>query len=106
MLPRMLQLKSCGYGAEVTKADNLKAAAVTLGGSLALAIAVTMAIARFGKNPYLDSLLMMGWLVPFLISQHYTTYKGRSGRVQAMMIGVPSVIVMAIALGTAWLNSN
>jgi hypothetical protein len=106
MLPRMLQLKSCGYGPEVTKADSLKAGAVMIGGSLALALVVTVAIARYGKNAYFDSLLAMGWLLPFLFSQHYTTYKGRPARVQAVLIGGPAVFVMAVALGTAWLNSN
>ncbi len=77
-----------------------------IGGTLALVVVVTMAIARFGENAYLKSLMSMGWLVPFLISQRYTTYKGRPGRVQAMLIGVPAVIVTGILLGSAWLNSN
>ena len=106
MLPRMLQLRSCGYGPQVTKADNIKAAAVIVGGTLALVVVVTMAISRFGENAYLKSLMSMGWLVPFLISQRYTTYKGRPGRVKAMLIGVAAVIVMGILIGSAWLNSN
>ena len=36
MLPRLLQLRSGGYGQDVTVADSLKAAAVTIGGTLAL----------------------------------------------------------------------
>ena len=36
MLPKMLQLRSGGYGPDVTVADSLKAAAVTIGGTLAL----------------------------------------------------------------------
>ena len=106
MLPKMLQLRSAGHGPDVTWEDSLKAGAVTIGGALALVVALTWAIARYGRNPYVDSLLAMGWLVPFLLSQHYTTYKGRPARVQAALIGVPAVIVMAIALGAAWLNSN
>ena len=106
MLSNMLQLRSCGYGPGVTQADNLKAAAVTIGGTLALTLVLMAAIVRYGKNPYFDSLLAMGWLVPFLVSQHYTTYKGRPARVQAVLIGGPAVIVMAIALGTAWLNAH
>jgi hypothetical protein len=106
MLPKMLQLRSGGYGAEVTKADGLKAAAVTIGGTLALVVAMTVAMARYGKNPYFDSLLVMGWLVPFLISQHYTTYKGRPARVQAVLIGGPALIVIVIALAAAWINNN
>ena len=106
MLPRMLQLRSCGYGPDVTKLDSLKAAAVTIGGTVALAVALTAAIARYGRNPYFDSLLAIGWLVPFLFSQHYTTYKGRAAHVQAVLIGGPAVIVIAIALAAAWLNGH
>ena len=83
----------------------VKAAAVMLGGTLAVVVGLTAAIGRYGKNPYFESLLAMGWLVPFLFSQHYTTYKGRPARVQAVLIGAPAVILMAIALGVAWLNA-
>ena len=58
MLPKMLQLKSGGYGPDVTVADSLKAAAV------------------------------------------------RPVRVQAVLIGGPAVIVIAIALGNAWINNH
>lgn len=47
----------------------------------------------------------MSWLLPFLFSQRYTDLKGRSGRVQAQLIGVPAAIVIALALGAAWINS-
>ena len=62
---------------------------------------MTGAIKLYGKNPYFESLLAMGWLVPFLFSQHYTYLKGRPARVQAVLIGGPAVIVIAIALATA-----
>jgi hypothetical protein len=106
MLPRMLRLRCSGYGPDVTKSDSLKAATVTIGGTLALVAALTGAIAWYGKNPYFESLMLMGWLVPWLVSQHYTTYKGRSARVQAVLIGGPAVIVIAIALASAWLNNH
>jgi len=106
MVPKMLKLRCAGYGPEVTAADSRKAAAVTIGGSLALVAASMWAMAYYGRNPYFDSLLTMGWLLPFLFSQHYTTYKGRPARVQAVLIGVPAVIVTAIALAAAWINSN
>ena len=106
MLPKMLQLSSGGYGPEVTVADSLKAAAVTIVGTLALVAVLTGAIKLYGKNPYFESLLAMGWLLPFLFSQHYTYLKGRPARVQAVLIGAPAVIVIAIALGNAWINNN
>lgn len=104
MLPKMLQLQSGGYGPDVTVADSVKAAAVTIGGTLAVVAVLTWAIKFYGKNPYFESLLAMGWLVPFLFSQHYTYLKGRPARVQAVLIGGPTVIVIAIALGSAWIN--
>ena len=106
MLPKMLQLRSGGYGPDVTVADSLKAAAVTIGGTLALVGVLTGAIKLYGKNPFFESLLAMGWLVPFLFSQHYTYLKGHPARVQAVLIGAPAVIVIAIALGNAWINNN
>jgi hypothetical protein len=104
MLPKMLQLKSSGYGPDVTVADNAKAAAVMIGGTLALVLALTAAIRLYGKNPYLESLLSMSWLIPFVFSQHYTYLKGRAAHVQAVLIGGPTVIVIAIALSAAWIN--
>ena len=44
MLPKMLQLRCGGYGPDVTTADNLKAAAMTIGGTLALVGVLTAAI--------------------------------------------------------------
>ena len=106
MLPEMLQLKSGGYGPDVTKADSLKAAAVTIGGTLALVGLLTTAIAIYGKNAYFESVMSIGWLLPFLFSQHYTTLKGRPTDVQTVLIGGPAVILMAIALAVGWLGSN
>ena len=106
MLPEMLQLRSGGYGPDVTVADSLKAAAVTIVGTLALVAVLTGAMKLYGKNPYFESLLAMGWLLPFLFSQHYTYLKERPARVQAVLIGGPAVIVIAIALGNAWINNG
>jgi hypothetical protein len=104
MVPEMLQLKSGGYGPEVTAADSAKAAVVMIGGTLALVAGLTAAIRLYGKSPYLESLLTMSWLIPFLVSQHYTYLKGRAAHVQAVLIGGPTVIVIAIALSAAWIN--
>lgn len=105
MLPKVLQLRTGGCGRDVTVADSLKAAAVTIGGTLALVAVATAAIKVYGKNPYLESLLLMGWLVPFIFSQHYTYLKGYPARVQAVLIGGPAAIVIAIGLSSAWINN-
>jgi hypothetical protein len=106
MVPKMLKLRCAGYGPGVTVADARKAAAVMIGGTLALVGALMWAMARYGKTPYLDSLLLMSWLVPLAFSQHYTSLKGRPRGVQAVLIGGQAAIVIALALAAAWLNNN
>jgi hypothetical protein len=106
MVPKMLKLRCAGYGPNVTTADARTAAAVTIGGTLALVLSLTWAIAHYGKNPYFDSLLALSWLVPFAFSQRYTSLKGRPARVQAVLIVGQAAFVLAVALGAAWLNSN
>ena len=73
MLPKMLQLRSGGYGPTVTSADNRKAAAVTIGGTLALVIPLTWATARYGNDPYvfsyLFSFMTVSWLLPVAFSE-------------------------------------
>lgn len=106
MVPKMLKLRFAGYGSNVATADALKAAAVTIGGTLALVLALTWARARYGKNDYLQAFLAVSWMLPLLFSQRYTDLKGRSGRVQAVLIGGPAAIVIAIAMAVVWLNNN
>jgi hypothetical protein len=106
MLPKVLHLRGGGHGPDVTMADSFKAAAVTIGGTLALMAVLTGAIKIYGKNPYFEALMAMSWLLPFVFSQHFTYLKGYPARVQAVLIGGPAVIVIAIALGGAWINNN
>jgi len=104
MVPKMLQLRCAGHGPNVTPEDNFKAASVTIGGTLALVLALMWAMAGYGKNPYLESLLSVSWLVPLALSQRYTSLKGRPGRVQAVLIGGQAAFVIAIALAAAWVS--
>ena len=106
MVAKMLKLRYTGSGSDYTGADALKAAAVTIGGTLAMVLALTWGMARYGKNDYLEAFLAVSWLMPFLFSQRYTELKGRSGRVQAVLIGGPAAIVIAIVLAAVWLNNN
>jgi hypothetical protein len=105
MVSKMLQLKCAGYGPEVTRADAVKAAAMMIGGSLVAAIGYLWFTVQYGEDPYLFSLFSVSWLVAFVCSQRYTTLKGRSARVQAVFIGGQSALVIAIALGAAWISS-
>jgi len=106
MVPKMLQLRCAGYGPNVTAVDSLKAAAVTIGGTLALVLVLTWVTTRYGNNPNLESLFLVSWIVPMLFSQRYTSLKGRRGRVQAVLIAGPAAIVMAITLAAAWINTR
>jgi hypothetical protein len=55
MVSKMVQLRCAGDGPNVTAADHLKAAAVTIGGTLALVVPSCWAIVRYGKDPYTSS---------------------------------------------------
>ena len=102
MVSKMLQLRCAGAGPSITAADHLKAGAVTIVGTLALVIPSVWAIRHYGKDtylfPYLFTFMTVSWLMPYLFSQRYTTLKGRSGRVQAVLIGGPAAIVIAVVL--------
>jgi hypothetical protein len=102
MVSRMLQLRCAGYGENVTSADARKAAAVTIGGTLALVLAALWATARYGSNAYLESFLLFSWMVPMLFGLRYTSLKGRPGSVQAVFIGGNIAFIAAITWVTAW----
>ena len=104
MVSEMLQLKCAGHGPAVTAADSRKATTITIVGSLVAAIVYVWASVQYGNDPYLTSLVSVSWLVAFVFSQRYTTLKGRSARVQAVLIGGQMAIVIAIALGAAWFS--
>ena len=106
MVSKMLQLRCAGDGPNVTSADARKAAAVTIGGTLALVLALMWATARYGSNPYVESLVLVSWMLPMLVGLRYTSLKGRSGRVQAVFIVGNAAVVTAIMLAAVWLNNN
>lgn len=105
MMAEKLQLRCAGYGAPVTAKDGLKGAAFIIVGTLVLTLAFSWAMGRYGKNPYLESLQSMSFLFPMLYSQRYWALKGRPASVQAVLIGGPALIVLAIALAAGWANA-
>jgi hypothetical protein len=86
MIARMMQLKCAGYGPDVTSSDKVKNAAVTIGGSLGLALLWLWSTWHFGKNAYVMALSPMAYFFPYLLGLHYTSLKGRSARTQAILI--------------------
>lgn len=105
MVASTLKLRCAGYGPNVTKTDARKAAALIVGGSLAVALAFIWTAAQYGRSPYVQSLVAVSWLVLLLLSQHYTSLKGRPWRVQAVLIGGPAAVVIGIALAAAWVST-
>jgi hypothetical protein len=105
MLAEKLQLRCAGHGEPVTAKDGLKGAAFIIVGTLVLTMAISWAMGRYGKSPYLVSLQSMSWLFPFLYSQRYWGLKGRPAGVQAVLIGVPALILLGIALAAGWASA-
>jgi len=101
MISKMLKLGGTGDGATYTPADALKGAAVTIGGTLAVTLGIWWAKAVYGDNPYLDSFAVTLWLIPMLIGLSFTELKRHSPLVRAVFVGVPSAIIIAIALVNA-----
>ena len=105
MIAERLRLRCAGYGAPVTAKDGLKGAAFIIAGTFVLMLAISWAMGRYGKNPYLLSLQSMSWLFPMLYSQRYWALKGQPGSVQAVLIGGPALTILAIALAAGWANT-
>jgi hypothetical protein len=106
MISRAMQLKCAGSGPNITKADNLKAAALVIGGTLVTTLTYLWITARYGRGPYSETLFFMSWLIFFIFSQHFTTLKGRRPLVQAVVIGGQTAVIVAIALLAAWINAS
>lgn len=106
MIAKMLQLRYTGNGSDYTGADALKAAGVTIGGTLAIVLALNWVMAHYGKNDYLVAFRVVSWVGPLVFSKRYTVLKGRSGRVQAVLIGGPAAIVTVIVVAAVWLKNN
>jgi hypothetical protein len=105
VIAKMLQLRCAGYGQASTKQDTLKGAALVIGGTLAVMLAIMWAMTAYPKNPYLESLLLMSWGVPTILSQRYTSLKGRPALVQTVIMGGQAVVIIGIALAAGWASS-
>jgi ABC-type transport system involved in cytochrome bd biosynthesis fused ATPase/permease subunit len=55
-------------GVEITKAEQWKATAVAVGGTVVLSLLWMAAHARTGDNAYVDALSIMPFIIPFLYS--------------------------------------
>lgn len=93
-------------GSDVTRADQWKAAGVTVGLTVVLTLAWMFVHVRIGDNPYVDSLSIMPFIVPTLFSMRYTWLKRRPAIVQAVFIGGMSLLVAMLMLAAGWLAAQ
>jgi hypothetical protein len=106
MLSRIMRLECAGYGPNVTKADQWKAAGVSVGGTLVLTLIWMAARVRIADKTYIDALSVMPYMVPYLFSMRYTNLKDRPASVQAVFIGGFTVLLTAFMLAIGWLASQ
>jgi hypothetical protein len=106
MLNRIMRLECAGYGPNVTRADQWKAAGVSVGGTLVLTLIWIAARVRIDNKNYIDALSVMLYTVPFLFSMRYTTLKDRPASVQAVFIGGFTLLLTVFMLGIGWLASQ
>ena len=101
MLNRIARLE-CSLSADVSTEDQRKSAGVMIGGTIVLTLAWMALRRQLGDNPYVDSLSVMPFLIPFLLSMRYTYLKGRPASVQAVFIAGLSVLLTAFMLAAGW----
>ena len=106
MLNRIMRLECAGYGPNVTKADQWKAAGVTVGGTLVLTLIWMVARVRIHDKTYIDALSVLPYTIPFLFSMRYTNLKDRPASVQAVFIGGFTLLLTAFMLAVGWLASQ
>lgn len=97
---------NCGYGPNVTAADQRKSVAVSLGGTVLFTMIWMWTRRGLGDNDYIESLSVLAFLVPTLFSLRYTSLKGRSPGVQIIFIAGTSLLVTAVLLVAASIASR
>lgn len=105
MLQRIARL-DCGTGPDVTRADQWRATAAALSGTVLLSLAWMAAHRRIGDNAYVDSLSMLTVTIPWIYSLRYTYLKTRPGSVQAVFIVGFSVLMAVLMLGAGWIAAR
>ena len=107
MLQRIARLDCrAALGPEVTTADQWRATAAALTGTIVLSLAWMAAHVRIGDNSYVDSLSTLTFIVPWLYSLRYTYLKKRPASVQAVFIGGFSLLIAAMMLAAGWIASH
>ena len=107
MLSRIARLECAALmGSDISRADQRKASWVLVGMTLLLTPIWMYAHIRIGDNPYVDSLSIMPFMIPLLLSMRYTWLKRRPASVQAVFIGGMSLAIAAFMLAAGWLAAQ
>ena len=106
MNAKYLTLRCAGFGPEITRADQWKSIAVTLGTTVILTAGWMWLHVRMRDNPYVDAFALMPILGGWLVSVRRTYLKGRSGLAQAIFItGTIAVLTLLFTL-VAWITAR
>ena len=106
MNTKHMTLRCAGFGPEITRADQWKGIAVTLGTTVVLCAGWMWLHARMHDNPYVDAFALMPILGGWLVSIRHTYLKGRSGLAQAIFItGMLIALAVFFAL-IGWISSR
>jgi hypothetical protein len=104
MLAKMMRLRCAGHGQTPTTADSVKAAAVTIGGTILAVVVATWLRRRSIAPVFAETLMTGGWLIAFVASMPYTTLKGWPVRTQAVFMAVLMTVVGTVVFGGVWIN--
>jgi len=107
MLSRLARFDcAAALGPNVTRTDQWKANAVTLGGTIVLSLLWVSAHVRTGDNAFIDGLSPMAFIAPMLFGLRYTSLKERPASVQAVFIGGFTLLMAAFFLAVGWIAAQ
>lgn len=92
-----LKTRLCETESRVTTRDGLIGGAMIIGSSLA-AVLISTLLDRAGHGVIGEAIMLFGWQVGFLLSMPFWLTKGQPVRAQAVVVGVPLVILLVIAV--------
>ena len=104
MTSRILAL-DCS-GGRFSQSDQWRAAGVTILGTVVLTLAWMWAHVRLGDNTYVDSLAVMLFLVPYLISLRMTYLKTRPLNVYLAFVIGWTLLLTAFLLAVGWIAAQ
>lgn len=106
MLAKTMRFRCAGYGPEVTRTDQWKSLAVTLGVTLVLTLLWMWLHVTSDDNPYVDAFSLMPFLIGLLLSMRYTNLKGRPALTQTVFIGGSIAMLTVLFTIVGWITTR